>query len=224
MKQRILIVSFILCCLLLTACSATSIGIIGGADGPTAIFIGKKGGGAKESFGEQYEKKGVRMFNVDGVLYYDSGLASEMTPRCGTLDGSLKKTGVKNMIPLHSGEANFEAEGYQHATSITKEVNIDGEWIIFKKFEIAGQLPKELKYCHYIKGRLNNAAAQSELIVLSEKESITFSDVYAPMLSSQSDAGAKVGLVTHNRMNNDKWGIRLWTDNVTVTSLTLTIE
>ncbi|MBR5236424.1 MAG: hypothetical protein IKW06_03535 [Clostridia bacterium] len=222
--KRILILSFILYGLLLTACNATSIGVIGGADGPTAIYVGKKGGSIDESFGEQYEKRTVHMFNVDGVLYYDSGIESDVKSRCGVMDGSLNRTGRDNEIPHNPGEANFETEGYQNATSITKEVNIDGEWIVFKRFETAGQLPQNLKYCHYIKGRLNNAATDSELIVLSEKESITFGDVYAPMLSSQSDAGAKVGLVTYNRFNNDKWGIRLFADNVTARGLTLKIE
>ena len=40
----------------------------------------------------------------------------------------------ENEIPLKGGEANFAADGYQHATSITKEVNVDGQWRIFKKY------------------------------------------------------------------------------------------
>ena len=125
--KRIISLSLIMCSLLLTACNDASIGVIGGADGPTAIFVGENNGTVKGQFGEQLEKKPVRMFNVDGDLYYDSGLVSENTPRCGTMDGNLKKTVAENEIPLKAGEANFDVEGYQHATSITKEVDIDGE-------------------------------------------------------------------------------------------------
>ncbi len=217
-------VTITLCCLLLTACNHASIGVIGGADGPTGIFVSKNGDKGKGQFGEQYEKKPVRMLNVDGELYYDSGLVSENTPRCGTMDGALKKTVRENEIPQKAGEANFEAEGYQNATGITKEVNIDGEWVIFKKYPMHGRTLDGLKYCYYIKGRLQNAAADSEIIVLSEEEDVTFNDIYAPLLSSQSTAGASVGKTLHTPIRNDKWGIRFFADAVTPTGLTLKIE
>ncbi len=215
--KRILTISILLCSLLLTACNDTSIGVIGGADGPTNIYV-------KGQFGEQYEKKPVRMFNVDGDLYYDSGLVSDKTPRCGTMDGELKKTVKENEIPLKSGEANFDIDGYQSATSITKEVNIDGEWLIFKKYDLYDHTLDGLKYCHYIKGHLNNAAVDSEIIVLSENEDITFNDVYEPLLSSQLNAGAGTGKTLHNSILNDKWGVYLHADNVTANGMTLKIE
>ena len=222
--KRIITLSLMMCCLLLTACNNTSIGVIGGADGPTTIYVGKNNGTVKGQFGEQFEKKPVRMFNVDGVLYYDSGLVSEMTPRCGTMDGNLKKAFKENEIPLKSGEANFEIEGYQNATSITKEVNIDGKWVIFKKYDLYDYTLDGLKYCHYIKGHLNNAAVDSEIIVLSEKEEITFNDVYEPLLSSQLNAGEENGKILHNRKLTDKWGITLYAEDVTPKGMTLKIE
>ncbi|MBQ7008573.1 MAG: hypothetical protein IJN05_05075 [Ruminococcus sp.] len=221
--KRIISLSLIMCSLLLTACNDASIGVIGGADGPTAIFVGENNGTVKGQFGEQLEKKPVRMFNVDGDLYYDSGLVSENTPRCGTMDGNLKKTVAENEIPLKAGEANFDVEGYQHATSITKEVDIDGEWVIFKKYDLYDDTLDGLKYCYYIKGHLNNAAVDSEIIVLSEKEEITFNDVYEPLLSSQFNAGEENGKILHNRILTDKWGITLYADNVTPKGMTLKI-
>ncbi len=179
---------------------------------------------AKAQLGEQYEKQPVRMLNVGGELYYDSGLVSDITPRCGTLDGELEKTVGENEIPQKSGEANFEADGYQNATGITKEVNINGEWVIFKKYNTYGKSLEGLKYCHYIKGRLNNAAADSEIIVLSEKKEITFNDVYSPLLSSRYPMDASEGYILHNRKGNDKWGITLSGDNITRTGMTLTVE
>ncbi len=222
--KRILIISLLICSLLFTACSSSSIGIIGGADGPTSIIVGKNGGKTKGQFGEQYEKRPVRVFNVDGVLYYDSGLVSENTPRCGTMDGELKKAVKENEIPPKSGEANFEVEGYQNATSITKEVNIGGKWVIFKKYDLYDYTLDDLKYCHYIKGHLNNAAVDSEIIVLSENEDITFNDVYEPLLSSQLNAKEGIGKTIHNRILNDEWGITLYADDIKPTGLTLKIE
>lgn len=222
--KRIITLTLIMCSLLLTACDNASIGVIGGADGPTKIYVSENSSKVKGQFGEQLEKKSVKMFNVDGDLYYDSGLVSENTPRCGTMDGELKKTVKENEIPLKSGEANFEVEGYQNATSITKEVNIDGKWVIFKKYDLYDYTLDGLKYCHYIKGHLNNAAIDSEIIVLSEKEEITFNDVYEPLLSSQLNAGEENGKILHNRKLTDKWGITLYAEDVTPKGMTLKIE
>ena len=67
-----------LLCLFLTACRDTSIGIIGGADGPTAIFVSESHETVTGTFGEQYEKKPIRMMKIDGDLYYDTGRISDM--------------------------------------------------------------------------------------------------------------------------------------------------
>lgn len=224
--KRIIAISIIISCITLTACNDEGRGgqIIGGADGPTSIIVGENGGWVKGQFGEQLEKKPVRMFNIDGELYYDSGLVSDNTPRCGTMDGDLKKTVKENEIPLNSGESNFDVEGYQHGTSITKEVGIDGKWVIFKKYDTYGKTLDGLKYCYYIKGRLNNADKDSEIIVLAENENITFNDVYEPLLSSQSNAGEGLGKTMHNAILDDKWGVYLHAEDVTPKGMTLKFE
>jgi len=222
--KRIIILPFIVCSLLLTACSDASIGVIGGADGPTKIIVGENNGNIKGKSGEQLEKKEIRMFNVDGDLYYDSGLVSENTPRCGTMDGELKMAVSATEIPLKSGGANFEADGYQNATSITKEVNIDGQWLIFKKYDLYDRTLDGLKYCCYIKGHLNNAAVDSEMIVLSDYENVTFNDIYDPLLSSKYPAETSKGATHFNYISSDKWGITLYADDVTPKGLTLKME
>ncbi len=209
--KKLIAISLLICCAFLTACVSTN------SEKTYPNYV-------KGQFGEQYEKKPVRMFSVDGSLYYDSGLVSDETPRCGTMDRILKKTVAENEIPKKSGEANFEADGCQSATSITKEVNINGEWVIFKKYNTYNYTLDELKYCYYIKGHLNNAAADSEIIVLSENENVTFNDVYDPLLSSQAIVGAGVGKTIHNPILNDKWGVYLHADNVTPGGMTLKIE
>ncbi|MBE7027300.1 MAG: sodium ion-translocating decarboxylase subunit beta [Ruminococcaceae bacterium] len=221
--KRNLIISLLLLCLSLTACNSTSIGIIGGADGPTAMFVGENKETLKGQFGKQLEKRPIRMFNVDGELYYDSGLISENVPRCGTMDGALEKTVKENEIPLKSGEANFEAGGYQNATSITKEAIVDGKWVIFKKYDTYSRALDGLKYCYHIKGRLNGGVVDSEMIVLSEDEDVTFDDVYAPLLSSVK-LGDRKGRVEQNFLNADKWGLILYADDITPNGMTLKIE
>ncbi len=175
-------------------------------------------------FGEMLEKRPVRMMKISEDLYYDSGLVSEEIPRCGTLDGALKKTVPDNQIPQNSGEANFEAEGYQHATGITKEVNIDGQWHIFKKYDTYGKPTGGLTYCYYIKGHLNNATSDSEIIVLSEAEDVTFNDVYAPLLSSQVVSTNNWKKTMHNPILKDRWGVSFRAGQVNSTGFTLEIE
>lgn len=179
--QRTAVFSLVVCGLLLTACNGANVGIIGGADGPTSIIVSDD---KREHFGEQLEKRSVRMFNADGELYYDSGIKSDTDERCGTLDGELEKTVKENEIPQKSGEANFDAEGYQSVTETTKEVCVGGEWIVFKKYDNQPENLEEYKYCFYIRGRLNNAEADSEIIVLSDDDEVAFGDVFDPLFSS----------------------------------------
>lgn len=223
--KRIVLTFIMMCCFILTACNATSIGVIGGADGPTAILVSGENDNVKDQFGEQYEKRPVRMFNIDDELYYDSGLISDMTPRCGTLDGHLEKGVSEGEIPYNSGESNFDIDGYQNATSITKEVNIDGEWVIFKKYENQPDNLDDYKYCFYIKGHLNNAAIDSEIVVLSESKNVTFNDVYAPMLSSVKYESKGIGKTSFDMVTSgDKWGLTLYADDVTNTGMTIKFE
>ena len=69
--KRIITLTLIMCSLLLSACDNASIGVIGGADGPTEIVVGKIKNENKGQFGEQLEKKEIRMFNAECYLYYD---------------------------------------------------------------------------------------------------------------------------------------------------------
>ncbi len=77
-----------------------------------------------------------RIINVDGMLYYDTGRLSEITLRCGTLDGNVTSIVKENEIPKKDGEANFEgARGYQYVNTNTIEVPTDEGWIIFEAKE-----------------------------------------------------------------------------------------
>lgn len=206
-------------CLLFSACSESS--NVGGKNAPTSVYV---------SDGYiQLEKRTVRMFMVDGELYYDSGEISKMTPRCGTLDGGLKKRVAENEIPKNDGESNFKIDGdyfgYQSATDITKEIPIDGEWVIFKKYEDTELELDRYKYCFYIKGRLPNAEVDSKLIVLTEDENVDFRSVMKPLFSSGFDPDEERKATTFVFIpSEDKWGIRLKAQEVTNKGLTLACE
>ena len=218
------IICILIICFIFTSCEYASIGMIGGADGPTSVIVSTESKQNQYEFGVEIEKKPVRMINVDGTLYYDSGVISDNVPRCGVMDGSLKKTVGENEIPLNPGEANFKTDGFQLGKALSKEVNIDGNWVIFKKYDTYGNTLDGLKYCYYIKCRLNNAKADSEMIVLSENKDVTFNDIYAPLLSSTAYVSKNSGKTIFNPILNDKWGLSLYAENVTPQGLTLMIE
>ena len=180
------------------------------------------------TFGEQYEKKPLRMLNIDGELYYDTNLMSDTKAPSGVMDWKLDKTAEIGEVPKESGTANFTSEGCQFATKITCEVLVDGEWLIFKKFENQVGETKNLSAfpsCFYIKGRLNNAAIDTELAVLTDDPDITFSDVFEPLLSSQylPDAPKKT-LSFDFVQSGDSWGISCYVKDLTNHSMTFQIE
>ncbi len=170
----------------------------------------------------------LRAFVADGCLYYDTGLVSENTPRCGTLDGKFTKTLEDYQTPQKDGECNFEgADGYQNATSITKEVPIDGEgWCIFKKADVPTESFHTLPFCMTLTGRLPNAAKDCVLMILSESMEVTVRDIFWPMLSSQAFTKPKYQTCTldDRTAETDKWGLTLTATNVTSTGCTLRFE
>lgn len=217
--KRFFIISLIMCSLFLSACENVSIGIIGGSDGPTRIIVTNENGDTV--------KKPIRMIKIDGKLYYDTGKVSDMTPRCGTMDGNLKQVGAEHEIPKNDNECNFEgAEGYQNATSITKEIPIDGKWVIFKLFDDPELDMDVFKYCFYIKGHLPNAAKDSELVVLTDNINYSFED-HKALFSSQHNPNTD-GKIYHSTFrsygDNDKWGISLSAKDITNKGLTILCE
>ncbi len=221
--KRTSITLIVLCCIMLSACGDRStVGIIGGSDGPTSIITSQEPKGAN--------KRPVRMIKVDGKLYYDSGRVSEVKGRCGTLDGELKCAGKIYEIPQNDNECNFEgAEGYQNTTSITKEVPIDNKWVIFKLFDDPEMDMSDFKYCFYLRGRLPNAKKDSELVALTEDKNYDFEDyenMFLSMLSSRHNAVETNAKRAAFRLygDTDKWGISLTAKDITSKGLTLVIE
>lgn len=157
----------ILMCVALSGCEAASVGIIGGADGPTAVYV-------TDGEEKEVEKTKANVANIEGELYYDTGKTSDAA-RCGVLDGSLERAAKDFEIPKKSGETNFDGtDGYQFGSAEnTMEICIDGKWHIFEK---VSENAKKYKYCFFVKGRLPNAATDSEYLVFANETDITLYD------------------------------------------------
>ena len=118
--KRIITLSLIMCCLLLTACDNASIGVIGGADGPTKIIVSENGNDTirtsdvKKYFNEHYvddRKLPVLDIDIENPFVSDD--------RTLTLDDS-----INNSLELMIYEYyhNIMSGSYQEA----KNVIVDG--------------------------------------------------------------------------------------------------
>lgn len=145
----------------LTGCGHTETKV-GGADAPADITVTDG-------------KTEIKLARIDGNLYYDTGEESKITARCGTLDGNLAKSVSEDEVPKSDGSCNFKCGGYQWSENDTVEVSLDGKWQVFKKLDPSEDVFK-YKYCFSVSGRMNNTAAESEFIVLSDDKSVTFDD------------------------------------------------
>lgn len=207
MKRVLLCVTLALC-LVLSACNEPPV------NGPGDISV-------MDGFREP-----IRMIKVDGKLYYDSGEVSDVTARCGTLDGNLKQVGKDYEIPRNDGECNFSgAEGYQRVTSITREVPIDGKWVIFKLFDDPELDMSVFDYCFLLGGRLPNAKTDSKLVILTEDEDYTFDTFYKQVFGSQFNPETIRKQTTFRVYGEtDGWGLTLSVKDVTETGATLVFE
>lgn len=206
------VLAVVLCVLLLTGCSeSTSIGIIGGADGPTSIFVG-----------EEVTAQGVKLIRADGDLYYDTGVDSSLIPRCGTLDGALKANGMEFEVPQKDGESNFETSGYQSVTGMTKEVPMDGRWRIFKRFPESKTDFGKFKYVLKLRGWHPNAARASEYIVLTNDLTIDFDMVSKSIFSSNSNDWLDCYVLPV--VLDEGWGVSMWAEDVKPTGATIVFE
>lgn len=210
--KKTLAVLLSLCMLLLCACTAQTNGPTPLPSDPSALP------------NDDNTRTSLRMFMADGHLYFDTGLISENTPRCGTMDGDLTKAAGDFEVPQNEGECNFDgAEGYQIATSITKEVLIKDEgWCIFKKVDVAPEAFKTMPYCMRLVGRLPSAAIDTDLCILTESLSVTVWDIMSPLFSSNFPVEVKYKTYTlSDNTAPDKWGLTLTAENVTQKGCTL---
>lgn len=78
----------------------------------------------------------VRMVMIEGKLYYDTGSDSDITARCGVMDGQITSTVQSGEIPSENNQSNFGTEyGFQFVDENNVDVLINGHWVRFKVAE-----------------------------------------------------------------------------------------
>lgn len=176
-------VFLLLSCLLLSACQNTGVGVIGGADGPTKVIVSENNENSETP--SSFERRAVRLIRLHDALYYDTGRVSDVTARCGVMDGNLAAAAEAYAVPQENGTCNFtEAKGYQFGTETdTIEVPLEDEWVIFKKIDASTDVLQYTKSAAFI-GKLPNATQKSCFLVLSHEENITFDDAAYVLLGS----------------------------------------
>ena len=171
----------------MTGCDTTSIGIIGGSDGPTNVIVSS----GKESKYHS-EKEPVKVVKVGGFLYYETGEDNDISGRCGTLDGHFTKAAEKYEIPQNDNESNFDLKdpdysGYQIGMAEdTIEIPIEDDWEIFKKLYDPEKDLSQYKYIMKVEGETEYSFGDAEYIILTNDLDITTNDIAKSYLSSQS--------------------------------------
>lgn len=181
--KRILILAVAVICMTLTACNnKSSVGVIGGADGPTNIIVGEEGNKKNSRI------ESIRIANVNGELYYEIDEDSDIEARCGVMDGNFENTVDRYEIPRNSGEVNFlGADGYQLGLiENTIEIPLGDDWEIFKKIDTNRDVLR-YKYCYVVEGILPNAKDDSEFMVLANTLDITFEEASYQLFGSNSE-------------------------------------
>ena len=74
----------------------------------------------------------AHMVMVDGEIYYETGLESPLSARCGTMDGEITSSVKENEVPNKNNESNFGVGyGYQYAGEGTIDIIINEKWMVF---------------------------------------------------------------------------------------------
>ena len=76
------------------------------------------------------------MVMVNGELYFDTGRESDITGRCGVMDGEIDSTVDSTQIPTEDNQSNFgSGYGYQFVDENSIDVCINEKWMRFEKRE-----------------------------------------------------------------------------------------
>lgn len=74
------------------------------------------------------------MVMVNGELYYDTGRESDLTGRCGVMDGEITSEVDGTQVPAEDNQSNFgSGYGYQFVDENSIDVYVNEKWIRFEK-------------------------------------------------------------------------------------------
>lgn len=164
--KKVLLLMLALVMVMLSGCfwNASSIGIIGGSDGPTAIYV-------DDGDGVFSETEPVKAVKVNGALYYETGEDRDAMPgEKRDFEGTLTKAVEPFEIPKEDGQANFNAKGYiTGKLENTIEIPDGDDWEVFIKVD-----SDDISKYNYI---MKIESRDTEYTVLSGSMNITASDI-----------------------------------------------
>lgn len=174
---------------------------------------------------EYNDIKSVRMIYTDGEFYYDTGVPVEKKVS-GVIERILTKTAEPFGVPAGEGSANFEGDNmmFKPATTITKQVFVDGEGRVFRRLESYGKDIGKYKFCYRVEGRHPNAAADSVYLVMANERNINFEKITKYFFGAQLEDHNLDAHIVPITITKDKWGVRLYTENETPEGCTLVFE
>lgn len=167
----------------------------------------------------------IKMIYTDGNYYYDTGVSVD-EDISGVIERVLTKTAEPFCVPKGEGSANFEGENmmFKPGTSITKQVYAGGEGTVFRKLDSYGKDIDRYKFCYKVEGRHPNAAADSRYLVMSNDRDINFEKITKYFFSSQLEDHMLDAHIVPIALTNDKWGVRMYTENENPEGCTVVFE
>lgn len=167
----------------------------------------------------------IRIIYTDGNFYYDTGVPVENAAG-GVIERILTKTADPIGVPEGEGSANFSGKNmmFKPGTSITKQVFVNGEGTVFRKLDSYGKDLGRYSFCYKVMGRHPNAAADSIYLVMANERDIDFEKITKYFFSSQLEDHMLDAHIVPIALTNDKWGVRLYTENETADGCTVVFE
>ena len=171
--KRILILAVAVICMTLTACSnKSSVGVIGGADGPTNIIVGEEGNKKNSRI------ESIRIANVNGELYYEIDEDSDIEARCGVMDGNFENTVDRYEIPKNSGEAS---------TTSVQVRNTDLQTMSLKNFFSAVSVSEIPKHFSIPTGSHSRTSTVSSMQTVTSSKNISISVRIFPLKCTSTE-------------------------------------
>ena len=130
-------------CLLLPACNATSIGIIGGADGPTSVIVGEVGG---DKWGLSLYAENVTNSGMT-IIFKQSGAEQNLELNTGSwfkleknIDGEWTPVDTNPLI-----DYGWDDVAYVIKNNATTELDVEWKWLYGELEPGAYRLSKEIQ-------------------------------------------------------------------------------
>ena len=121
------------------------------------------------------------MVVVNGTLYYSTGRESDITARCGVMDGEIDKSVDSTAVPTEEGQSNFgTGYGYQWVSETEIDVCMEGKWMRFVRSDASASFADNVE----------RFACQTGAELLSGRENGCYSPISLYLALSMAATGA----------------------------------